>query len=124
MVTVGRLRELADEIERAAREHEKGFAMHEGQPPVRFVTLRIGATIANEYANRCPGMAVRRTGRGPQAPCRWIWRSGYMLDAEYNSDRGAQDVGEYGMPLPIFNAYRALARQARAAITAENSGTT
>ena len=32
----------------------KGFAMHEGQPPVRFVTLRISATIANEYANRCP----------------------------------------------------------------------
>ena len=28
--------------------------MHEGQPPVRFVTLRISATIANEYANRCP----------------------------------------------------------------------
>ena len=47
-----------------------------------------------------------------------------LLDAEYNSDRRAQDVGEYGMPLPIFNAYRALARQTRAAIAAENSGTT
>ena len=47
-----------------------------------------------------------------------------MMDAEYNSDRKAQDVGEYGMPLPVFNAYRALARQARAAIAAaEQSGT-
>ena len=101
----------------------KGFAMHEGQPPVRFVTLRISATIANEYANRCPEWLSEELDEGRRRVPLDLAQQ-IVLDAEYNSDRRAQDVGEYGMPLPIFNAYRALARQTRAAIAAENSGTT
>lgn len=42
-----------------------------------------------------------------------------MHDAEYNSDPTAVEVGPYGTPLPVFNAYRALAKQVRAAIASQ-----
>ncbi len=79
------------------------------------VTLRISATIANEYANRCPEWLSEELDEGRRRVPLELAQQ-ILLDAEYNSDRRAQDVGEYGMPLPIFNAYRALARQTRAAI--------
>ena len=95
--------------------------MNERLPP-RFVTLRISATIANEYSSRCPDWLSGELDEGRMRVPLGLAQQ-IMMDAEYNSDRKAQDVGEYGMPLAVFNAYRALARQARAAIAAaEQSG--
>jgi hypothetical protein len=41
-----------------------------------------------------------------------------LADAKYNSDLAAFDVGPNGMPLPVFNAYRALAIRVEKAIAA------
>lgn len=41
-----------------------------------------------------------------------------LADAEHNCDPRCVDIGPYGMPLGTTNAYRALARQCRKALTA------
>ena len=79
------------------------------------VRIRISATIDNEYENRCPEGMPENIGEGLNdltiEEARWV-----LSDAEYNCDPKAQTVGPYDMPLPVFNAYKALAKQARAAI--------
>lgn len=82
------------------------------------ITLRISATIDGEYANRLPDhlpLEKLRAGR-----CQLTLEEAIAVaeDAEFNSDPAAVDIGPYGTPLPVFNAYRALARQARQAIQA------
>lgn len=80
------------------------------------VKLRISATIDNEYANRLPDfLPLDKLGEGV-AELSIEEARAVLADAEYNSDRDAVDVGPYGTPLAAFNAYRALAKQARAAI--------
>lgn len=80
------------------------------------ITVRISPTIANEYASRCPDdipEEVYLTGKRSVS----LASARLMLsDAEFNSDKEAFDIGEHGMPLPIYNAYRALAKQLRATI--------
>ena len=99
----------------------KGFAMHEGQPPVRFVTLRISATIANEYANRCPEWLSEELDEGRRRVPLDLAQQ-ILLDAEYNSDRRAQDVGEYGMPLSSHQRVRAI-NESTKWVAATSSGT-
>lgn len=82
-----------------------------------LVKVRISATIDNEYANRLPDWMTEENepsegvNHVPLNVARMI-----LSDAEYNSDPQAQTVGPYDMPLPVFNAYKALAKQVRAAI--------
>ncbi len=78
--------------------------------------VRITATIANEYANRCPEHIPERIAEG--------WNSvtaeelkAILQDAEYNSDPKAFNVGPDDMPLPVFNAYKALVKQIKGQIT-------
>lgn len=82
------------------------------------VAVRITPTISLEYENRSPDFIPEE-----------VWDVGVhvvsikvaremLADAEYNSDPQAQEVGEYGTPLGVFNAYRALANNLRKAIKA------
>lgn len=80
------------------------------------VVLRISATIDNEYANLLPDFLPLDKLHEGRCTLTLDEARAVLADAEFNSDPKAQDVGEYGMPLPVFNAYRALAKQARAAI--------
>lgn len=81
-----------------------------------IIRIRISAAIAQEYAARCPDhlpLAKLVEGRVDLT----IDEARAVLDdAEFNSDTTAFDVGPYGMPLGVFTAYRALARQVRAAL--------
>jgi hypothetical protein len=80
------------------------------------VRIRISRTIENEYANRLPDfLPLDKLDVGV---CALTLAEAIAVaeDAEFNSDPKAQSVGPYDMPLPVFNAYRALAKQARAAI--------
>lgn len=80
------------------------------------VTIRISPTIEGEYENRSPDfLPLDKLQAGPCVLTIEEARA-VMHDAEYNSDLTAVDVGPYGTPLGVFNAYRALAKQARAAI--------
>jgi hypothetical protein len=82
----------------------------------RTVRLRISATIDNEYANRLPdGLPLDKLNTGVCALTIQEARA-VLDDAEFNCDPKAQTVGPCDMPLPVFNAYRALAKQTRAAI--------
>lgn len=84
----------------------------------RTVVLRISATIDNEYANRLPDflpLAKLSTG---DCTLTLEEAKAVLADAAFNSDREAVDVGPYGVPLKAFNAYAALAKQARAVIAA------
>jgi len=77
------------------------------------VVVRISATIDNEYANRAPEhlpLDKLDTGRCTLTVAE---AQAVLADAEFNSDRKAVDVGPYGTPLSVFNAYRALAEQVR-----------
>jgi hypothetical protein len=88
----------------------------------KAIKLRISAAIDNEYANRLPDfLPLDKLGEGV---CTLTLEEAkaVMNDAEYNSDRNAVDVGPYGMPLGTFNAYRSLAKQARAAIAKATGG--
>lgn len=83
-----------------------------------LVRIRITRTIEGEYETRLPEhLPLDKLNTG------WCELTleearAVLSDAEHNSDRNAVDVGPYGVPLPVFNAYRALARQARTAIAA------
>ena len=80
------------------------------------VTLNITPTIDGDYERRSPDhLPLEKLNAGKCALTLSEARE-VLADAEFNSDRKAQDVGPYGMPLGVFNAYAALARQARAAI--------
>jgi hypothetical protein len=87
----------------------------------RTVTLRISATIDNEYGNRLPDyLPLDKLSEGACVLTIEEARA-VLADAEFNCDRKAVDVGPYGTPLNVFNAYRALAKQARAALTRATS---
>jgi hypothetical protein len=86
-----------------------------------LVRINISATIDNEYANRLPDWLPESIEAGRNEVPLDVARA-ILADAEYNSDREAVDVGPYGTPLPVFNAYRALAKQVRAAIAKAEGG--
>lgn len=81
-----------------------------------MIKIRISQTIENEYANRLPEFLPLDKLSAGMVELTLDEACAVLNDAEFNSDRKAQDVGPYGMPLPVFNAYRALAKQVRAAI--------
>jgi hypothetical protein len=77
------------------------------------VTIRITPTIHGEYESRCPeGIDHDALRIGSNAVTRAQARL-ILDDATHNSDPKAFDIGEYGMPLGTFNAYRALVSQVR-----------
>lgn len=82
------------------------------------VVVRISATIDNEYANRLPEFLPLSKLNEGRCELTAAEARAVLADAEFNSDRNAVDVGPYGTPLPVFNAYRALAKQVRAALQA------
>ncbi|MDT8992792.1 hypothetical protein RQP54_18105 [Curvibacter sp. APW13] len=82
------------------------------------VVLRISACIDNEYANRQPDhLPLDKLNEG-RCTLTLDEAKEVLADAQFNCDPRAVDVGPYGTPLPVFNAYRALAKQAQAAIAA------
>jgi hypothetical protein len=83
---------------------------------MNYVTLRISATIENEYATRLPDFLPLDKLEAGACVLTIEEARAVLADAEFNSDLRAIDVGEYGTPLGVFNAYRALARQARGAL--------
>lgn len=89
---------------------------------MKFVIVRISPTISNEYATRCPDHIPEEaflTGRRSVS----VEAARAMLaDAVFNSDTRAVDVGEYGVPLGTFNAYRALAKQLRTTLASLPEG--
>jgi hypothetical protein len=89
---------------------------------VPSVVLRISPTIAGEYMSRCPDHIPDQACTAGRKAFTLDQARAIVEDAEHNSDPRAVDVGEYGTPLPIFNAYRALARQGRAAIEQATKG--
>lgn len=82
----------------------------------RFITARISATIENEYAARLPDFLPLDKLNAGNCKLTLEEARAVLADAEFNSDLEAVDVGPDGTPLPVFNAYRALARQLRQAI--------
>lgn len=90
-------------------------------------TIRLSPTICGEYASRDVF-----TGRDGWPEVSWdasgAFTKGVTLalpvetvkaiqdDAEHNSNPRAVSVGPHDMPLHVFNAYRALAKQAKAAL--------
>lgn len=83
-----------------------------------MIRIRISPTIDNDYANRCPEhLPLDKLEVGVCLLTLEEARA-VLEDAEFNCDPRAQTVGPNDMPLPIFNAYRALVKQARAALTA------
>lgn len=85
------------------------------------INIQISQTISNEYANRCPDFLPLKKLQKGNCALSLDEAQAVLADAEYNSDPMAQDVGPYGMPLGTFNAYKALAKQARAAIAKATS---
>lgn len=80
------------------------------------IIIRISSTIEGEYDNRCPDHLPTDKLRAGKCALTLEEAQAVLADAEFNSDLRAQTVGPYDMPLSVFNAYRALAKQARAAI--------
>lgn len=82
------------------------------------IKVNITPTISQEYQARCPEdipWALREEGTHEVT----LEEAGVILaDARFNSDTKAFDVGPYGMPLGVFNAYRALAVRVAKAIAA------
>jgi hypothetical protein len=84
--------------------------------PTRTIRVRISPTIAGEFESRCPeDIAEHLRDEGvhdaTEAEVRLL-----LADAEFNSDPQAQTIGPDYMPLGVFNAYRALAKQLRAVL--------
>jgi hypothetical protein len=79
----------------------------------KFVTVRISPTISNEYATRSPDHIPEECFLTGKRSVTVESARAMLADAEFNSDPRAQTVGPYDMPLPVFNAYRALAKQLR-----------
>lgn len=86
------------------------------------VVLRISATIENEYANRQPDFLPLDKLHEGRCTLTLEEARAVAEDAAYNSDLRAFSVGMDDMPLGTFNAYRALAKQARAAIAKAEGG--
>ena len=84
---------------------------------MQTIEVRISSTIENEYANRLPDFLP--LDKLSQGRCKLSLDEArrVLADADWNGDRQCVDVGHYGMPLGVFNAYRALAKQVRAAIS-------
>lgn len=85
----------------------------------KIIRVKIGPTIDNEYANRLPDfLPLEKLSEGV---CELTVNEAeaVLADAEYNSDLKAVDVGPHGTPLPVFNAYRSLAKQLRVALGKE-----
>ena len=82
----------------------------------QFVIVRISPTIANEYATRNPEDIPEEAYCTGQRSVKVESARAMLADAEFNSDTTVFEVGEYGMPLGCFNAYRALAKQLRATL--------
>ena len=90
------------------------------------VKLTLSPTIQTEYENR--GVFG---GDGEWPLVEWNEKGcatvavdvaqSILADAEYNSDKAAVEVGPYGTPLSVFNAYRALAKQVRRALAGVQS---
>jgi hypothetical protein len=78
-----------------------------------MIRVRISATIDHEYENRCPDFLPLDKLREGVCDVTPEEARAILADAEFNSDLSAVDVGEYGVPLGTFNAYRALAKQVR-----------
>lgn len=81
-----------------------------------MIKIRISPTIANEFADRLPDELPLDKLRAGVCELTPDELRAVLADAEFNSDPRAVDVGPYGMPRATFNAYRALAKQARAAL--------
>lgn len=78
----------------------------------KTIAVRISAAIDNEYANRLPEWLPESVDTSTGLCLVPVAVAKAMLsDALYNSDRQCVDVGPYGMPLGVFNAYKALAKQ-------------
>lgn len=81
-----------------------------------MVRIRISATIDNELCNRAPEhLPLAKLDEG-LCTLTLEEAKAVLADAKFNSDLEAQTVGPNDMPLGVFNAYRALARQTEAAI--------
>ena len=80
------------------------------------VTLRISATIANEYANRYPEGIPEEAYLTGKRTIRLESARAILADAEHNSSGDAFSVGKFDMPVGTWRAYKALAKQARKAI--------
>lgn len=96
------------------------------------IKLRLSSTICNEYASRNVF-----TGEDDWPEVDWDAPDAFtkgvtvnvsedaarsiLADAEFNSNARSVDVGTYGMPLGVFNAYRALAKQARLSLAGTKS---
>lgn len=89
------------------------------QPTVK---IRISAMIDNEYATRAPDQLPLDKLKEGASVLTLEEAKAVLEDAKYNSDLQAQDIGPDAMPLAVFNAYRALARQTEAAIKAATGG--
>lgn len=97
-------------------DHEGRQVSAASGPRGPFVIVRISPTIASEYASRCPE-DIPDDACSPGKVKVSLRDALLMLaDAEFNSDTQAFEIGDHGMPLPIFNAYRALAKQLRGVI--------
>jgi hypothetical protein len=81
-----------------------------------LITIRITETISQEYDVRLPGFLPLDKLHVGKCLLTLDEARAVLADAEYNSAPEAVEVGEYGVPLGVFNAYRALARQVRKAI--------
>lgn len=80
------------------------------------ICVLITATIDNEYATRQPELLpLEKLNRG-RCELTLEEARAVLSDAEFNCDPKAVDVWPYGTPLPVFNAYRALAAQIRKSI--------
>ena len=77
------------------------------------LVLRISGTIANEYDTRQPDHLP--LGKLSEGTCQLTRKEVQLVvdDAVFNSDTQAVDVGPDAMPLGVFNAYRALAKQGK-----------
>jgi hypothetical protein len=80
------------------------------------VTINISNIIAREYADRMPDHLPLSKLKAGKVELTLDETFDVLADADYNSDSTAVDVGRFGMPLSVFRSYRALAKQARAAI--------
>lgn len=82
----------------------------------RMVTVRISDTISNEYASRCADHLPEECFNTGRRSITLDSARAMLADAEYQTNPAANDCGDYGIPLPIWNAYKALAKQLRKVI--------
>lgn len=81
-----------------------------------MIQIRITPTIDNEYANRLPDFLPLEKLQVGLVTVTENEARAILRDAEFNSDPTAVDVGQYGTPIGVFRAYKALAQQVRRAL--------